>query len=179
MRRLAILIVAGLALSACGEAPATGPEPRVKLRLELPTDGGMVRTDNVEVRGTVTPADAAVQVAGENAQVDGGQFVAKVTLTAGDNVIDVTATSPGRRPATDALRIKRDMRVEVPPLTGKDYDEAAAALKRIGLKATEQPGGSWLDRVLGSAFTVCASSPAAGSLVQPSTTVTLATGPNC
>ena len=49
-------------------------------------------------------------------------------------MIDVTATPPGRRPATDALRIKRDMRVEVPTLTGKDYDAAAAALKRIGLE---------------------------------------------
>ncbi len=151
----------------------------MKLKLELPDDGAMVRADIVEVRGTVTPADAAVQVAGKNAQVDGGEFVARVTLAPDGNVIDITATSPGRRPATDAVRIRRDTRVQVPSLAGQDYDTAAAALTKLGLQAVEQRGGSWLDRVLGSQFAVCESSPVAGSLVQPNTTVTLATGPDC
>ena len=100
----------------------------MKLKLELPDDGGIVRTDEVEVRGTVTPADAAVQVAGEDAQVDGGEFVADVTLTPGDNVIDVSATSPGRRPATDALRVKRDI-ASRSRRRREDYAEAGA-LKR-------------------------------------------------
>ena len=62
----------------------------------------------------MTPGDAAVRVAGAEAEVDGGQFFAEVKLQPGGNVIDVTATAPGRRAATDAVRVLRDMRVEVP-----------------------------------------------------------------
>ncbi len=109
-----LLLAAGLALSACGETPRPATGPRVKLELAEPDDGGAVRADRVEVRGTVTPADSIVRVGGEDAQVSGGQFIAQVALAPGGNVIDVTATAPGRRPATDALRIERDMRVAVP-----------------------------------------------------------------
>ena len=66
------MLAAGLALAACGETPRPTSEPRVKLKLALPDDGGTVREDRIEVRGTVTPADAAVQVAGSDAEVEGG-----------------------------------------------------------------------------------------------------------
>jgi len=179
VRPLAVLLAAGLLLTACGEAPRPVAEVRVKLKLDLPSEGASIRDDQVEVRGTVTPADATVQVAGEDAQVDGGQFIAAVPLDPGDNVIDVTASSPGRRPAAEAVRVERDMRVQVPSVAGQTFDEASAALKKVGLKATEQRGGSWLDRVLGSEFHVCTATPVAGSLVNPNTSVTLATAPDC
>ena len=44
-------------------------------------------------------------------------------------MIDVTATAPGRRPATDAVRVMRDMRVKVPDVVGstpEDADDGAA-----------------------------------------------------
>ena len=65
------------------------------------------------------------------------------------------------------MRVKRDMRVEIPTLTGQTYDAAAADLAKLGLKATEQRGGSWIDRVLGADIRVCETTPPAGTLVQP------------
>jgi hypothetical protein len=176
---VALLLAAGLALSACGEAPRPTAEPRVKLKLNLPDDGRTIRDEKVLVRGTVTPADAAVQIAGHDATVDGGQFTLTVALDPGGNVIDVSATSPGRRPATDAVRIIRDMSVEIPPLRGKSYTDAVDALKQLNLTASEDRGGTWLDKVLGTQFRVCTTQPVAGSLVQPKTNVIVATGPDC
>ena len=179
MRTTVILLAAGLALSACGEAPRPAAEPRVQLKLEVPDDGHSVRADHVAVRGTVAPADAAVRVAGHDAAVEGGEFNADIELVPGGNVIDITATSPGRRPATDALRVTRDVRVEVPDLAGSSYDDAAAKLEGLGLVATEERGGGWLDRLLPGPVGVCESSPAAGTLVQPKSTVTLSTAHDC
>jgi hypothetical protein len=179
VRRLVLILVTGLLVSACGEAPRAATDARVELKLSLPDDGGMVRDERVLVRGTVTPADAAVSVGGEDADVSAGEFTAEVPLNPGGNVIDVTATSPGRRPATDAVRITRDIRVEVPRLVGQEVDQAKTALGKLGLKATEEQGGSWLDRVLGSTLRVCEMQPAAGSFVNPQSTIKLTTAPDC
>jgi hypothetical protein len=179
VRSLVLVLAAGLTLAACGETPRATTEPRVKLKLELPDDGGSIRAAAIEVRGSVTPADAAVQVGGQDAEVDGGSFKASVKLDPGGNVIDITATSPGRRPATDAVRITRDMTVVIPDLTGQTYDAAAADLAKVNLKATEERGGSWIDRVLGADIRVCGTSPKAGTAVLPDTAVTIVTGPDC
>jgi hypothetical protein len=177
VRRLICLLAAGLVLAACGETERPATEPRVSLKLDVPSDGGAVRAETVAVRGTVTPADAAVRVGGHDAEVNGGEFSAEVALIPGGNVIDVTATAPGRRPATDAVRVLRDVRVKLPPLVGSESDAAIAALRKLDLKARELEGGSWLDRVLGGTMVVCSTSPPAGTLVDPETTVTLATQP--
>jgi beta-lactam-binding protein with PASTA domain len=179
VRPLVLILAAGLVLSACGEAPRPASEPRVRLKLEAPNDPQKVRDDHVQVRGTVTPADATVQVGGAAAQVDGGEFTATVALQPGGNVIDVSATATGRRPATDAVRVTRDMSIEVPPLTGVEVASATAQLKKLGLEASENDGDSWLDRVLGGEVDVCDTQPAAGALVQPHTTITLDTSRNC
>ncbi|HET6550125.1 MAG TPA: PASTA domain-containing protein [Solirubrobacter sp.] len=179
MRLLLVLAAAGLALGACGEAPRAANEPRVTLKLSLPNDGGSVRADHVAVRGTVVPADAAVQVAGADAEVDGGEFVADIALQPGGNVIDITATAPGRRTAANAVRVVRDMRVEVPRLAGSEFEAASAELERLGLGASEQSRDSWLDRLLGGTAYVCATQPRAGALVQPRSTVTLETAGDC
>ncbi len=179
MRRLVLLLAAGYALTACGEAPTPATEPRVRLKLAVPDDGGEVRADRVSVRGTVTPGDAAVRVAGEAADVEGGEFTAEVALAPGGNVIDITATAPGRRPATDAVRVTRDIRVEVPRLVGLEFDDASARLDALGLEAVEARGGSWLDRLFGGPVTVCATRPAADELVLPRSSVTLETARDC
>jgi Glucodextranase, domain B/PASTA domain len=179
VRRIAILLAAGLTLAACGDEPRPANEPRVTLKLDVPSDGGSIRAETVEVRGTVTPGDAAVRVAGEDAQVEGGEFSAEVTLEPGGNVIDISATSPGRRPATDAVRVLRDMRVKVPPLVGQESDAAVETLRKADLRAEVNESGSWLDRVLGGAMEVCTTLPPAGTLVDPRSTVTLETAPGC
>jgi hypothetical protein len=179
VRRLVLLLAAGLALSACGETPRPATEPRVKLKLDAPDNGGSILADRVAVRGTVTPADAAVRVAGEDAEVSDGAFAAEVGLQPGGNVIDVTASSPGRRPATDAVRVIRDMRVPVPKLVGLTPEEAADALRSAGLTSVEERGGSWIDRLLPAGIEVCATRPEAGVLLDKGSRVTLATARNC
>jgi hypothetical protein len=179
VRRLVLLLAAGLALSACGETPRPATEPRVKLKLDAPDNGGSILADHVAVRGTVTPADAAVRVAGEDADVNDGVFAAEVALQPGGNVIDVTASSPGRRPATDAVRVMRDMRVKVPNVVGQTPEDAADALRTTGLTSVEERGGSWIDRLLPGDITVCATRPTAGALLDKGSSVTLETARNC
>jgi hypothetical protein len=67
-----------------------------------------VRTDRITVRGTVTPADAAVQVTGQSAQVGNGVFTTSVAVHPGDNSIDVVASAPGLAPATTTITITRN-----------------------------------------------------------------------
>ena len=179
MRRLVLLLAAGLALGACGETPRPATEPRVKLKLDAPDDGGSILAERVAVRGTVTPGDAAVRVAGEDADVNDGVFAAEVALQPGGNVIDVTATSPGRRPATGAVRVMRDMRVKVPDVVGRTPEDADAALHTAGLTSVEERGGSWIDRLLPGDVEVCATRPEAGALLEKGSRVTLETARGC
>lgn len=179
MRRpLILLLAAGLLLSACGETPRAASEPRVKIKLDAPNSGGSTRDDHVAVSGTVTPADAAVQVMGIDAKVSAGQFTADVQLQPGGNVIDVTASSPGRRSATDAVRYLRDMSVDVPDVVGSSPDDATAALKDTGLTAVLKDDDTWLDRLLG-APQVCSTDPPAGTAVARGTKVTVHTARAC
>lgn len=179
VHRVALVIAAGLALSACGDTPRPTTQPRVSIKLASPNDGGAVRSDRVEVRGTVSPADSAVRVLGEEAQVEAGEFRAEVALDPGGNVIDVTATAPGRRPATDALRVVRDTRVEVPGLVGAAPEQAADELRAAGLEPEEERSGSWIDRLLPGDIQVCETQPAAGAFVEKGTRVTLFTAREC
>jgi hypothetical protein len=178
VRRLIVLLAAGLVLSACGETPKPTTEPRVKLKLDGPNSGGSTRQDHVAVSGTVSPADSAVLVMGVEARVTGGQFTADVQLEPGGNVIDITASSPGRRSAADALRYVRDMRVDVPDLLGQPPETATATLKGTGLVAVIEEDGSWLDRLLGEPQ-VCSTDPPAGTAVAKGTKVTLRTARAC
>lgn len=178
MRRLIVILAAGLVLSACGGTPQPTTEPRVKLELDAPNSGGTTREDHIAVSGKVTPADAAVQVMGIEARVAGGQFTAEVDLQPGGNVIDITASSPGRRSATDAVRFVRDMRVDVPELVGKSPEDATAALEAAGLVEVVEEDGNWLDRLLGNPQ-VCATRPPAGTPVAKGTKVVLETSRGC
>ena len=146
MRRLICLLAAGLVLAACGEAERPATEPRVSLKLDVPSDGGSVRAETRRrARDGHARRRRGPRRAASDADVHGGEFSAEVALIPGGNVIDITATAPGRRPATDAVRVLRDMRVKVPPLVGRESDAAVAALRKLDLKAREIEGGS-LDR---------------------------------
>jgi hypothetical protein len=177
-RPLILLLAAGLLVSACGEAPRPTTEPRVKLKLDAPNSGGSTRDDHIAVSGTVSPADSAVLVMGVAARVTGGQFTADVELQPGGNVIDVTASAPGRRSAADALRYQRDMRVDVPDVIGSSPADAQAALADTGLEAVIEEDGNWLDRLLGEPR-VCETDPAPGTAVAKGTKVTVRTSRVC
>jgi hypothetical protein len=177
-RPLILLLAAGLLVSACGETPRPTTEPRVKLKLDAPNSGGTTREDHIAVRGTVSPANSAVQVMGVEASVTAGQFTADVRLVPGGNVIDITASSPGRRSATDAVRYVRDMRVDVPDVVGQTPEDATAALEGTGLVVAIEEDGNWLDRLLGEPQ-VCSTDPPAGTAVAKSTKVTVRVARAC
>jgi hypothetical protein len=178
VRRPALLLAAAM-LAGCGTQARPATTPRVALTLSAPRDGGMLRAQTVDVSGTVTPAGAAVSVEGRSATVDGGTFKATVALRPGGNVIDVVAILPGHRPASDALRVMRDMRVELPKLAGYDEADAFSRLRELGLQPVEKLTDNWLQRLIPGGEGVCATAPRAGALVPPHARVTVLVAKDC
>jgi len=178
VRRSSALLVT-LALAGCGTQARPVTTPRVDLKLASPSDGRMLRADTVDIAGTVAPAGAAVTVAGHAATVDGTSFTATVPLQPGGNVIDVTASSPGHRPAADALRVIRDIRVQLPALTGYEESDAFDRLKGLGLRPVEKRDDNWIDRLIPGTVGVCGTQPKGGTLVTPHSAVTVIVAKDC
>jgi uncharacterized protein (DUF58 family) len=178
VRRLVLLAIP-LAVAACGgtERPAAGP--RVTVALSAPREAGTVRAERVHVQGKVSPSGATVEVNGEQARVDGDTFAAEVALAPGANVIDVTASAPGRRPDADAVRVTRDMRVELPDLVGMTEQDATGRLDGLGMQPRAKDGRNFLDRIIPGELQVCEMRPAAGALVEKGTTVTVVVARSC
>jgi Glucodextranase, domain B/PASTA domain len=154
--RIALVAAAALAAGCGGD---DSPRP-VQLTLVTPADGAVVHTGVLEVRGRVSPAGARVLVAGRPAAVTGAEFRGRVRLREGSNVIDVGASADGGRTSWSALRVARQTLVRVPDLAGVARDEAVDRLARLGLRAqVEEEQGGLLDRLLGSAPTVCETDP--------------------
>jgi hypothetical protein len=100
-------VIAACGGSSGGEKPTEAASANVKIDVTAPSDGDTVATDRVSVRGTVSPADATVQILGSAAQVGNGVFAGSVALHPGDNTIDVVASAPGATPATATITIIR------------------------------------------------------------------------
>ena len=167
------LVLAGLAsLAGCG-----ADEPRVVGRVQLevtaPIDTAVVEDEQVVLRGRVRPAAARVAVRGEPATVTAGAWEAEVDLDPGPNVIDVSASAQDRRPAVRAIRVVRQLPVEVPDVEGDDPQEAVQRLEAVGLRAEVRRGGGLLDQLLPATIGVCAADPEPGTEVRVGTTVTL------
>jgi hypothetical protein len=170
-----------VALAGCGgEDPAAQKPPRpVRLTVASPTDLGTVATGSVEVRGSVSPAGAQVQVEGRRAHVSGGTFSALVPLEQGPNVVDVAATASHRAAALTAFRITREQRVTVPDLAGVGIDDAAKLISSRGLHFASKRGGGFLDPLVPHGIAVCRQSPAAGDEVRRGTTVRVVVARAC
>jgi len=178
--RLPLALLAALALAGCGgEDPPPPDPPAVRLTISAPADASVVREDTVELTGRVTPARAAVQVLGAAARVVGGEFSTEVALEEGANVIDVSATMPGRSAAFAALRLTYDPRVTVPDLVGVGDEEAADRISALGLEPTREAIGGLLDELRSGERRVCESDPPPGTLVEPGSDVRLLTGKRC
>jgi hypothetical protein len=178
MRRLVLLAIP-LAVAACGSNARPSSGPRVTLSLSAPGDTKSVRAESVRVQGKVSPTGASVEVNGKAASVSGGTFNADVSLNPGENVIDVTASAPGRRPDADAVRVTRDMRVELPDLVGASEEDATAKLTDLGMNPRSDDVRSFLDRIVPGPLQVCEMKPGAGDLVAKGTTVTLVVDSQC
>ena len=180
MRRAFPVLVVLLALAGCG---GDDPPPRdpaaVRLTIEAPADTATVKEDTVELRGRVSPARATVEVAGEAAPVSDGAFSKTVKLDEGVNVIDVSATMPGRSAAFAALRVTYDPRVTIPDLTGQVDEDAAARLDSLGLDVELEAVGGFLDELRSGPRRVCETDPPAGATVDPGSSVILKTAKRC
>jgi glucodextranase-like protein/PASTA domain-containing protein len=185
MRLQPVLIAACLAAVAggCGgddDKQAQRTPAAVDLTVSSPSDMATVRAESVEVQGTVAPANAAVMVLGQRAAVSGGgTFKAKVALEPGANVIDVMATAPVRGPAMTALRVTREVPIEVPALDGKSVDEVQSTLGGLGLKAEVEEGGGLLEDLLPGDPAVCTQDPEAGAQVRRGTSVHVMVSKSC
>ena len=137
MRRLGLLlaVACALGLAACGDSSSTATKPPVRLSVDAPGDGAVVRQGTVEISGRVSPAGATVTVLGRSATIAGQSFSASVPMDAGDNVIDVMATAPAARPAMTAVRILREITIRVPDVTGDSPGDARSRLEQAGLRA--------------------------------------------
>jgi hypothetical protein len=185
MRLPPVLLIACLAAAAAGcggddERKPQKPPAAVDLKVSAPDDMTTVRAESVEVKGTVVPASAAVQVVGQRAAVSGGgTFSAKVALDPGANVIDVMATAAGRGPALTAFRVTREVPVVVPELSGKSADEVRSTLGDLGLKPEIEEGGGLLEDLLPGDPAVCTQDPDAGSQVRRGTSVHVVVSKSC
>jgi hypothetical protein len=177
--RSLVLLAITFAVAACGGTARPSSGPRVTLSVSAPGDTKSVRAESVRVQGKVSPTGASVDVNGEAASVNGGTFTADVSLKPGENVIDVSASAPGRRPDADAVRVTRDMRIEIPELVGQPRDDALSRLKGLGLDVQEQRSGNFLDRFFGGDEQVCELHPGGGELVDPGSTVTVVVAQSC
>jgi glucodextranase-like protein/PASTA domain-containing protein len=177
---LAALVAPAVLASACGDDPQPPrPEPRVTLELGSPPDDARLRSETVEIHGTVQPRGAHVQVLGRDVAVDGGSFSAEVPLEPGANLIDVSAGARGRRPDFAVARIVREVRVPVPDLVGADADTAQDQLEGLGLTVRLENAGGFLDPILPGDPKVCDLRPRPGAQVLPGSEVTLLVARDC
>jgi Glucodextranase, domain B/PASTA domain len=184
MRASPVLVLACLAAAASGCGGGDGeraqrtPAP-VVLQISSPADEAVVREETVAVRGTVQPAGSTVRVMGREAAVSGGMFSADVDLEPGANVIDVMATARGRGPALTAVRVTRELNVEVPDLEGLEVAEAQDRVGDAGLELEVHQGGGIFDDLLPGEPAVCNQEPEAGAQVKRGTRVRVETARSC
>lgn len=179
---LACTCIAVVVVSGCGgeDEPraAKAPAP-VKLSITTPADTSTVQAESVEIRGKVAPQGADVQVMGRDATVSGGEFSAEVALEPGANVIDVMATARNRGAAMTAIRVGREVPVEVPDLDGLTVEEAQGRIADAGLELEVERGGGLLEDILPGEPGVCEQQPEAGAEVRRGTTVRAVAAKSC
>ena len=177
-RPLGLAVLVALALTGCG-GDADPPAPDVRLTIDGPGDMALLTDDSVEVRGSVMPRDARVLVEGREVDVRRGRFTQSVDLLPGTNLIDVVAGAERARPAMVAVRVRRQVSVEVPDLIGFTPGDAEDALAGLGLESEVEEAGGLIEFLLPEDARVCATDPGAGSKVEPGSTVTVLASKRC
>jgi hypothetical protein len=173
-----IAAVLAVVLGGCGGAAK--PAPPVRLSVDAPADMALVHGSLVQVRGLVSPPGARVLVDGRDVDVRDGRFSADVQLQPGTNLVDVVAgAAAGARPATLALRVRRQVRVRVPDLTGFTPPDAKDALAGLGLPADIHKASGLFDFLLPEDARVCDTDPPPDSRVQPGSTVKVFVAKRC
>jgi PASTA domain/Glucodextranase, domain B len=177
--RLLCLLVA-LGVAGCGGSPEPPKAlPGVQLRVDGPRDASVTEGTSVLVTGTVTPAGATVLVGGDEAAVTDGRFSHSVDLEPGTNVVDVEAGAPRRPAAMTAVRVTREVPVEVPDVSGKAPDDARDQLQALGFVVQVKRGGGLFDELVPGSLGVCGTDPDAGERLRRGSTVTVEVRKTC
>ena len=104
------LLLLALVSTGCGSTTTAtrtiGPST-VTIALTSPSRGSVVSGDRVTVRGTVSPANAAVQIQGQPAAVGNGVFTGSATLHGGKTTIDVVGSASGATPVATSVDVSR------------------------------------------------------------------------
>lgn len=104
-------VLLAFSVAGCGSTTKTTRSSSsggaVQVSVTAPSDGSTVNADHVNVRGTVSPPNATVEVLGQSAQVGNGIFTASVALNEGKNSIDVVASASGAAPASTTVTVNR------------------------------------------------------------------------
>jgi hypothetical protein len=184
MRRaspLLFVLLATVPVAGCGASAkhAGNGGPPVRMTIAAPGDQSTTSADTLTVRGSVSPADASVQVLGQPADVVAGAFTARVPLQPGANVIDLQATAKGRGPSLTAVRVTREMPISVPDLSHLSTEDAQARVARLGLRLRTEDGGGLLEGILPGTPGVCDQRPSAGSEAHKGDIVTVLVAKRC
>jgi PASTA domain/Glucodextranase, domain B len=172
------LALAAIALVGCGTAKK--PAPPVHLVVDSPGDMALLHQGSVEVHGVVSPRTASVSIEGNDVAVSAGRFSKTISLLPGTNLIDIVAGAPGgARPAMLALRVRREVTVKIPDLTGVTPSDAKDALAGLGLKPDVQEASGILEFLLPEDARVCDTQPPPGTQVNPGSTVTVFAAKQC
>ncbi len=169
-----------LALAGCGTAAGPPPGPRITLKLTGPADESRVSATTATITGRVSPIRARVEVLGAGVPVArDGSFSLRVGLAPGTNLIDVEASAPRSTGAVAAVRVIRYLLVSVPQLNGESPAQATSELRALGLAVKIVGSSDPLSFLLPGSATVCSSTPAAGTRVNPGSTVAIKTSKLC
>lgn len=178
------LLLAAIALSGmatgCGERAIRPALPAVKLTIDRPFDAQTIDAETVEVSGRVQPGDARVLVDGESVSLQNGAFTKIVALDDGVNVIDIQAGAADRPAAMTALRVVREVRVEIPvDIEDQSAEAALDQLSGLGLETETFDSSTLLDAFDFGETGVCGTEPAPGTRVLAGSSVKVYVAAHC
>jgi hypothetical protein len=131
-----LLLVASLA--ACGSTTTTTTTTggEVAVVVTSPTSGSVIAGTSVTVRGTVSPANASVQVQGKPAAVGNGVFTGTAELHGGKTTVDVIGSAAGEVPGSTSVVIAQQSNSSS---GGSKASSSSSATPQV---AHQQPGNS-------------------------------------
>jgi hypothetical protein len=141
-----IVLAAGALLgSGCGSTTTStverGASAATTLAVTSPSRGSVLSSDQVTVRGTVTPADAAVEVQGQPAAVGNGVFTGTATVHGGKTTIDVIASAPDTAPASTSVVVTRPAKSAVARASGSSGQSTPGVAYSGGYSGQTSCGG--------------------------------------
>jgi hypothetical protein len=123
---------------------AAGSGQAVVVDVTSPTDGALIASGSVPVRGTVDPPNATVEIEGHPVAAGNGTFVGTAKLGSGRTTIEVTASAPNETPGSASVNVTRPS-TSRPKSSGGNNSGGGAAPPSGGggtVPAPESSGGS-------------------------------------